>query len=66
MTDVNIGDIWQRKNGNTYRVVDERHRDSLRDVLLKPIAGSLGRMTWKWDRLVVFDMTKLGSEGAAK
>lgn len=25
MTDVNIGDIWQRKNGNTYRVVDERH-----------------------------------------
>lgn len=35
-------------------------------LLLKPIAGSLGRMTWKWDRLVVFDMTKLGSEGAAK
>lgn len=59
-----IGDLWQRANGNTYRIVDERMDGMLRQVLLKPIAGSKGRDLWKWDQHVMFEMKRIGDDEA--
>lgn len=61
---VRIGDLWQRTNGNTYRIADERMEGSLRHVLLKPIAGSKGRDSWKWDQHVMFEMKRIGDDEA--
>jgi len=61
---VRIGDLWQRANGNTYRIADERMEGSLRHVLLKPIAGSKGCVMWKWDQHVMFEMKRIGDDEA--
>lgn len=64
MEEVEIGSVWvDRKNPEIVKVVTaERMDGSLRNVLLTPVEGSRGRVSWKWDKHVPYDMVRRGEK----
>ena len=62
-TEVQLLQLWRRKNGVVYEVADERNNRGTRDVLLVPVEtppGIRARRTWKYDAAVLAEFEFVG------
>lgn len=57
MKQVKIGQKWRRKNGAIVEVVDERGDGPMKAVRLVPVSGPRSRASWKWENLVLYELT---------
>lgn len=62
MKQVKIGQKWQRPNGAIVEVTEERMVNGMRDVRLVPVSGPRSRASWKWEQLVMADMSLVEEE----
>lgn len=62
MKQVKIGQKWQRPNGAIVEVMEERMDGSVREVRLVPVAGPRSRVSWKWDILVLEELSLVEEE----
>lgn len=62
-TKVQLLQLWKRRNGVVYEVVEERDNDGTRCVLLTPVQvphGLRARRTWKYDAAVQAEFEFVG------
>lgn len=57
MRQVKIGQKWRRKNGAIVEVVEEKLDGALKMVRLVPVSGPRSRASWKWEDLVLYELT---------
>lgn len=56
--DVQVGQIWKRKDGRLVQTAEERVFCGTREFLLEPVEK--GRKSWKWDGGILNDLDYVG------
>lgn len=58
--DLEVGQVWMRKDGRTVRLDEERMFRGSREFMLVTVDGK-GRKTWKWDGGIINELTYCGN-----